>query len=215
MTKYGMLIQADKCIGCSTCTIACKDEFVGNAYAGYSGAQPATTYGVTPSTWPNQGSTLQMTVENGQNWINFGEQVNGTFPNVKARFVYEPCMQCDNPPCVAASTNSAVYARPDGIVLIDPTLSTNQTQLPASCPYGRIYWNDASSIAQKCTFCAHLVDQGKNPKCVDACPVTAIIFGDLSVATSTISKSIVSLNAQPLHPEYGTKPKVYYSGLIQ
>lgn len=211
-----MLIRADVCIGCSACAIVCKDEFVGNTYAGYSAAQPATTYGVTPSTWPNQASQLAMTVENGQTWMSFGEQTTGTFPNVKGRFVYEPCMQCDNAPCVAASTNNAVYTRPDGIVLIDPVLSQNQTQLAASCPYGRIYWNNGSAIAQKCTFCAHLLDQGQTaPKCVNACPVTALVFGNLNDPTSTISKQIVSLNAVPLHPEYGTKPKVYYSGLLQ
>ncbi len=214
MPKYGMLIQTAKCVGCSACTISCEDEFVGNDYPGYSSAQPATNYGVTPSTWPNQAPLLQMAVKNGQAWISFGEQVNGKFPNVKARFVYQPCMQCDNAPCVAASTNGAVYARPDGIVLIDSQKSVNQSQLPGLCPYGKLYWNSQQAIAQKCTFCAHLVDQAKNPKCVDACPVGAIMFGDLNDPNSNISKAIKSLNAQPLHPEYGTKPKVYYSGLL-
>jgi tetrathionate reductase subunit B len=214
MTKLGMLIETDKCIGCSGCLKSCKDEYIGNAYPPYSAAQPTPGYSVSPSTWPYQGSNLTMVVSHGQNWMEYSEVVKGTFPDIKMRYVYQPCMQCDNAPCQAAATNNAITTRADGIVLIDPQKSTNQAQLPGSCPYGRIYWNSATSIAQKCTFCAHLVDQGKNPRCVDACPVSAITFGDISDPNSAISKKISSLNAQPLNPEFGTKPKVYYSGLI-
>ncbi|MDG6907060.1 MAG: hypothetical protein JRN20_14905 [Nitrososphaerota archaeon] len=215
MTRYGMLIQAGKCVGCSVCTLSCKDEFIGNDYTGYSAAQPAPGYGYNPSEWPSQAPLLSLWYSPGQNWINYGKQIKGTFPNVQSKFAYTPCMQCDNAPCIAAATNNAVYQRPDGIVLIDPVLSQNQTQLPGSCPYGVIYWNPDKSIAQKCTMCAHLVDQGKNPKCVDSCPLGVILFGDISDPNSNISKQITATNAQPLHPEYGTKPKVYYSGLLQ
>jgi Fe-S-cluster-containing dehydrogenase component len=186
--KYGMLIQAEKCVGCSICTLACKDEFVGNDVAGYTAAQPTTAYGFNPSSWPNQSASLTLWVKQAQNWINYGKQVKGTFPNVQSRFVYQPCMQCENAPCVSAATDNAVYTRPDGIVLIDPQKSVNQSQIPGSCPYGRIYWNADKAIAQKCIFCAHLVDQGKNPKCVDACPLNVIIFGDLNDPNSDISK---------------------------
>jgi tetrathionate reductase subunit B len=209
-----MLIQADKCIGCSNCEFACKDEFVGNDYTGYSAAQPTTAYGVNPSTWPNQSATLSAWVKPGQTWMSYNEVTKGTFPNVQTRFIYQPCMQCDNAPCVTAAADNAVTTRPDGIVLIDPQKSTNQSQLPGSCPYGKIYWNAEQAISQKCTFCAHLVDQGKNPKCVDACHLGLILFGNLDDPNSSVSKAISSLNAQPLHPEYGTKPKVYYTGLI-
>jgi tetrathionate reductase subunit B len=228
-----MLIQADACIGCDVCLKACKDEFVGNDYSPYSAAQPNTAYGYGPNHtfgWPNTPSQASAWVAPGQNWLDVSEQVSGTFPDVKVRYLPLPCMQCDNAPCVVASrvvvcsgqdldlqdqcSLDAVYTRLDGIVLIDPQKSVNQPHLPASCPYGRIYWNAQASIAQKCTFCAHLIDEGKNPRCVEACPISAIVFGDLENPDSDISRRIQSLNAQPLHPEYGTKPKVYYSGLI-
>jgi Fe-S-cluster-containing dehydrogenase component len=211
--RYGLLIQNDKCIGCSVCTISCKDEFIGNAYTGYNAAQPSPAYGYNPSDWPSQAPSLTLWYSPGQNWINYGKQIAGTYPAVNSKFVYTPCMHCDNAPCVAAAKNNAVYTRPDGIVLIDPAKSSGQSTLPASCPYGVIYWNSAQNIAQKCTLCAHLVDQGQNPRCVDSCPQQVILFGDLNDPTSAISQQIAATKAQPLHPEYGTKPKVYYTVL--
>jgi Fe-S-cluster-containing dehydrogenase component len=56
-----------------------------------------------------------------------------------------------------------------------------------------------------------LIDAGKNPKCVDVCPMNAITFGDLDDPNSAVSKA--AKNAAALHPEYGTKPKVTYIGL--
>jgi len=120
---------------------------------------------------------------------------------------------CDNAPCIAASKNGDVYRRADGIVLIDPVLSYGDSNLPGTCPYGKIFWNSVTNIAQKCTFCAHLIDQGQSPKCVVQCHMSAITFGDLDTPTSAIAKLVATGTPQPLHPEYGTSSKVYYIGL--
>ena len=64
------------------------------------------------------------------------------------------------------------------------------------------------NIAQKCTFCAHLLDDGwKEPRCVDACPTEALRFGEEKDLKEWIDK------AEVLHPEYNAKPRVYYIGL--
>jgi Fe-S-cluster-containing dehydrogenase component len=210
-----MLIQTEMCLGCDVCLKACKAEFVGNDFATSAG-QPDTTYGFGPFQtygWPDTPSTAMPWVSHGQNWMDMAEVTTGTFPTIKTRYTPRPCMQCDNAPCVTAATNGAVTKRADGIVLIDPQKSVRQPQIVASCPYNRVYWNPSSLIPQKCTFCAHLVDAGQKPRCVDACPVAAITFGNLDDANSDISKKIVSLKAVPLNPEFGTNPKVYYSGL--
>jgi len=194
------------------CFSACKDEYVGNDFPPYSKSQPDTQYGYYgQDATPNGVSPGAAWVIPGQSWIKDTTIETGTYPNVKARFVYTPCMHCDNAPCITAAQNNAVYRRPDGIVIIDPQLSGGQNQIVDSCPYGRIYWNSALNIPQKCTMCAHLIDAGKNPKCVDSCPMNAITFGDLDDPNSKVSKPAAS--AAALHPEYGTKPKVTYIGL--
>ncbi len=60
-----------------------------------------------------------------------------------------------------------MYRRDDGIVIVDPEKAAGRKDLVSSCPYRRIYWNEEQQVAQKCTMCAHLLDQGwKEPRCV-------------------------------------------------
>ena len=212
MTRLGMVIDTTKCIGCDACFIACKDEYVGNIFPGYSAAQPQTQYGYYPGATPIDGgaANAKAWVINGQNWIVRTEVIRGTFPNVKQTTYPMLCLHCDACPLVANTPNGATYKRPDGIVIIDPDKAFGQTKLPSQCPYNEVFWNSASNIAQKCTMCAHLVDQGKNPKCVDVCPRSVFTFGDLDDPNSAVSKLVSQ--AQPLHPEYNTKPKITFIG---
>ena len=74
---------------------------------------------------------------------------------------------------------------------------------------GKLFWNEDLQIPQKCTGCAHLLDDGESPirvpRCMDNCPVGVIQFGELD--------ELDLQGAEVLHPEYGTKPHVYYKGL--
>ena len=214
MTRYGMVIDATACTGCDGCFIACKDEFVGNDFPPYTAAQPDTQYGYYPGATPLNGvESASVWVVHGQNWMKNTEVVRGTFPKVKVTTYPQPCMQCADAPCMNVATDGAVYRRPDGVVVFDPVRSVGQEQIVAACPYGAAYWNPVTKIPQKCTFCVHLVDAGQNPKCVDICHMSAIHFGNLDDPTSNVSKFLASSSAAPLHPEYGTKPQVFYVGL--
>jgi len=62
----------------------------------------------------------------------------------------------------------------------------------------------------KCTFCAHRVDEGLEPACVITCPTDARIFGDLEDENSNVSVLIRERNGQQPLPEAGTNPSVYY-----
>jgi tetrathionate reductase subunit B len=182
-----LLIDSNLCVGCHACQIACKDEFVENDWPPYSASQP----------------------DRGQFWMKVNQFERGTYPRVKLAYTMRPCMHCDNAPCIKAATGDAVYKRSDGIVIIDPVKAVGQKQIVDSCPYGVIYWNDSLNIPQKCTLCAHLLDRGwKEPRCVDACPSDAIIYGEYEDLKPTID----ARGAQPLAPELGTQPRVYYVG---
>lgn len=192
MTRYGMVIRTDRCNGCYDCVIACKDEFVGNEYPPYSAAQPDT----------------------GQFWMRMDERERGQYPYV-VKVAYTPvsCMGCKDAPCVKAATGGAVYAQRDGIVIIDPVKAKGQRQLVGACPYGVIFWNEKQDIAQKCTFCAHRVEKGMVPRCVESCPTDAIFFGDLDDPTSEVSKLVSSGKTEILKPELGLDTAVRYVGL--
>ena len=187
-----MVIDITRCNGCYNCFLACRDEYCGNEFPPYSASQPET----------------------GQSWMQIIEKESGKYPKVKVAFTPAPCMQCDDASCIKAAKEGAIYKRPDGIVIIDPEKSAGQKGLVSSCPYRVVFWNEARQIPQKCTFCAHLLDQGwKAPRCVEVCPTGALTFGDLDDANSDVAKLMKFGKVEVLHPEYGLKEKVAYVGL--
>jgi tetrathionate reductase subunit B len=213
MTRYGVLIEADRCIGCDVCVYACKDEFEDHAYPPYSAAQPVTQYGYSPKDYPEPSSKLTPWIKPGNFWINTQNVVSGKYPNISSVYIPKRCMECDDAPCIKASSNGAIYKSTEGLVIIDPVKSVGQKQLVDSCPYGQIYWNEEANMPQACTGCAHLIAKGKKPRCVESCPLGVMTFGDLDDANSDISHKISLLKAKQLNPELGTKPKIYYTGL--
>jgi tetrathionate reductase subunit B len=186
MGEKVFVIDINACVGCHNCFIACKDEFVDHAWLPYSESQP----------------------DSGPSWISVQEKERGQFPKVKTCYIPRLCMQCENPPCVKAAKNDAVFQREDQIVIIDPRKSKGQRQIAKTCPNGSIYWNEELSIPQKCTFCAHLLDQGwKEPRCVEVCPTQALRFGEKAEFSDVIAQ------AEQILPAYERKTLVYYIGL--
>lgn len=178
------VIDMAKCNGCYGCQLACKDEHVNNDWMPYAKPQPDT----------------------GHFWMRIEETVHGQVPKVKLEYRPVGCMHCDEPACVKAG-NGAVYKREDGLVVIDPVKAEGNKDLVNSCPYHTIYWNEEFNVAQKCTGCAHLVDEGQPPRCADFCATGALRFGDESEFAAEIAE------AEVLEPELGLKPRVYYLNL--
>jgi ferredoxin len=113
-----------------------------------------------------------------------------------------------------AAKDGAVYRRDDGIVMIDPDKAKGQDAIAAACPYGVIFWNAETQLAQKCTLCAHRLDEGeKLPRCVESCPTGALVFGDLDDPESEIAKLAATAETESLRPEFETDPLVRYIGL--
>ena len=79
----------------------------------------------------------------------------------------------------------------------------------SSCPYRVIFWNEAANIPQKCTFCAHLLDDGwSEPRCVEACPTEALVFGDLDDPESAVSKAMKSRGSHAPRVQAGRQGQV-------
>jgi Fe-S-cluster-containing dehydrogenase component len=180
-----MVIDVAKCNGCYSCVLACKDEHCGETFPGYTDAQPMT----------------------GQFWFNLLEKERGTYPKVKLSYTAMTCMHCRNAPCIEAAKEGAVYRRDDGIVIIDPKKAVGQKQIVSACPYRIIFWNEEKNLPQKCTLCAHLLDQGyQRPRCVEMCPTGALTFGNLEEIEDAKGKE----QPEALHPEYGCMERVLY-----
>ena len=173
------VIDQSICNGCYGCQIACKDEHCGNDWPGYQKPQPDT----------------------GHFWMKVLQQDHGQTPKVRVEYKPFMCMQCDDPKCAVAE---GVVKREDGLVLFDPELTVGKREIMEACPYGAVYWNDEFNIPQKCDGCAHLVDAGEIPHCVDLCATGALRFGDEEEFGDEL------FEATQIIPEDGCKPRVYY-----
>ncbi len=180
------IVNMEKCVGCYGCQVGCKDEHCGNDWSPYAKPQP----------------------EVGQFWMKVNQTERGALPHVKVSYQPVMCQHCEDAPCMKAAKDGAVYRRDDGLVLIDPEKAQGQKAIVDACPYHVVFWNDELQIPQKCTGCAHLLDGDGPltvPRCFDNCQVGVFEFGE----ESELDLSDVEV----LHPEYGTKPRVFYRGL--
>ncbi len=81
------------------------------------------------------------------------------------------CRQCEDPPCVSACPNQAIY-RDDELnrVMIRLNLCIGCRMCVAACPFGAMAFNKDRGFAFKCDLC-----DGK-PECVRVCEPKALDF---------------------------------------
>lgn len=189
-----IVVDLNRCNGCHNCQIACKDEHCGNDWSPITAAQPMT----------------------GQFWCRVDQRERGRVPVVKVTYTPTFCGMCEDAPCLKAAEDGAVYRRDDGLVIIDLEKAKGQRQLVDACPLGMIYYNDELDIAQKCTGCAHLLDDGwEEPRCVDACATGALRIMDDEEARKLDGVEVAdALEGLGAHVYYLNVPKRFIAGTI-
>jgi tetrathionate reductase subunit B len=182
------------CNGCYCCQVACKDEHVANDWTPYAKPQP----------------------DYGQFWLKIDEKTRGTVPKVKVTYTPMLCTHCEDAKCMESCKANAIYRREDGMIVIDPVKCTGCKLCPDTCPSGSIYFNDDLNIAQKCTGCSHLIDDGWDvPRCVDACPTEALRYGEESELKDLIAKSeLLNNGCGKGHVYYLNLPKKFVAGTV-
>jgi Fe-S-cluster-containing dehydrogenase component len=190
MKKWNLIIDCALCHDCNDCFLADKDEFVGNDFPPLSVAQP----------W------------SGHRWMNIHRKERGQVPIVQVVYLPQPCMHCDDAQCMKKAPEGTIYKREDGLVIIDPKKAKGHPEIVDACPYGSIYWNEEAEVAQKCTGCAHLLDEGwTETRCSQVCPTGAIrlVLAD----DKEMAKTIAAEGLQAYKADLGTKPRVLYKNL--
>jgi len=164
-------------MACYNCFMACKDEHCGFSTS-VSAPQP----------------------HEGQFWVNISSKERGD-DNRRVKTINVPvfCASMDTPAFNKAVEEGLMVRREDGIEYIDPKKAKGHKELVDISPVGGIFWNEELQLPQKCTMCAHLLDEGyKEPRCVEACPNGALFFGDLDDPNSDVSKVIAANKVTPL-----------------
>ncbi len=202
MSRFGMTIDLERCIGCHTCAIACK-------------AQNNVPMGML---WNR---ILTESEEDGL------DCPQGVYPNLTKSWRPVACQHCENAACVKVCPVGATYKDENGRVLIDYKLCIGCRFCMAACPYNARVFNwqkpvyqpgfsygDVAErpvgIVEKCSMCKELTDKNLKPACVAACPANARKFGDLDDENSEVSKLIRQKNSHQLLSELGTKPQTHY-----
>jgi Fe-S-cluster-containing dehydrogenase component len=188
--KWNMVIDIALCQDCNNCFLADKDEFVGNDWPPYSAAQPG----------------------HGHRWVNIKRKERGQYPLIDVAYLPLLCQHCGAAPCMNDSPAGTIYRREDGLVIIDPEKAKGHKEIVATCPYGVIYWNEEANLPQKCTGCAHLMDEGwTETRCSQVCPTEAITL--VLAEDEEMAKMVQSEKLEEYWPSLGTKPRVLFRNI--
>jgi Fe-S-cluster-containing hydrogenase components 1 len=198
--RWGILIETARCTSqCTACLTACAKE---HGLTGHN----------RPATDPHWIRKIQLTDKN-----------TGHMSNVPIM-----CQHCGNAQCVNVCPTGASMHRKDGIVLVDKHICIGCRYCITACPFkARGFVHESvtdqrpesprgKGSAEGCTMCAHLIDKGQLPACVDACAKSgnrAMLFGDLNDPTSDIAKRVVSLGGSALRRDLRTDPGIRYLGV--
>ena len=208
MARWGMAIDLFRCIGCHACTYACKTENTTG-----KGVFWTWVYDYEQGKYPNVFRSflpvLCMHCEDAPCRIVCPS--GATYKRADGIVAIDPnkCINCKA--CMVACPYHVRFENPEDTDLTKDGYQQQEQHVMRQ-----------PGIVEKCNFCKDRIEWGKahgltpgvewdaNPVCVNACPVNARTFGDLSDPDSEISRLISSQKGEVLHGEFGTSPSVFY-----
>ena len=179
--QYGFYIDTDKCTGCKTCQLSCKDNKNLSESVNYR-----RIYEYVGGDWQ----------ADGQAWTQ----------NVFSYYLSISCNHCDEPACVKACPSGAMHKRAqDGLVVINEDVCIGCKYCSMACPYDAPQYNAKKGHMTKCDGCHERVEQGLQPICVGSCPLRALEFGPIDKLRE---KYGTLAEVAPLPPANQTKPNL-------
>ncbi|MDR5672623.1 Fe-S-cluster-containing dehydrogenase component [Halalkaliarchaeum sp. AArc-CO] len=204
---WGMVIDLQKCVGCESCTVACKAE---------NRTPPGVSYNVVlereRGEYPNVSRTNLprpcMQCERPPCVQVCPVSATYRMDNGIVNLDYERCIGCRY--CMIACPYEARYFD-FGENYEDEFLENGEITSPE---YGvdRGPRDDSSPVGnvRKCNFCHHRLQRGEEPACVETCVGDARYMGNLDNTDSEVNRMAASPRAFQLKEKEGTDPNVYY-----
>ena len=222
MTRWGMVIDTDRCTGCNACVVACHEE------------NNIQTVGEE-----------QAAMGRAMHWLRIERYVEGEFPDARVRFRPVLCQHCGEAPCEPVCPVYATYHTPEGLNAMVYARCVGTRYCANNCPYTVRFFNwfdpewpepldrqlnpDVSpriaGVMEKCTFCVQRIQQAERtaaagereiadgeirPACAAACAAEVFTFGDLDDPESRASRLARSTRGHQLLGDLGTQPGVVY-----
>ena len=221
--KWTMIVDLDKCTGCSACVVACHAE----------NNVPVV-------------SEQEVIRGRGMHWMRIERYWEGEYPDVQARFIPVFCQQCGNAPCEPVCPVYASYHSENENLNVQVYNRCVGTRYCGNnCPYRVRFFNyrapdfdepleqqlnpdvtvRTAGVMEKCTFCIQRIRRAEEsavaehrslgpdevqPACAQACPTKALVFGDIYNPESTAAQMLPSERQAKLLEHLGTEPAVYY-----
>jgi phenylacetyl-CoA:acceptor oxidoreductase subunit 1 len=207
--RWGMVVDLNRCVGCQTCTIACK-----HANDTPPGVQWRRVLDVERGTFPNVERLFLVT----------GCQHCAEPPCVPVcptgataqradglvTMDYDTCIGCGY--CaVACPYQARTIVHDKSWYYGEPTAQEQ-----------KVRHDDRYGVANKCTFCIERIDEAAEsgltpgvdlshtPACVASCIAGALHFGDYANADSNVSRLTRDNANFQMHAELGTDPQIKY-----
>lgn len=214
MSKWGMVIDLQRCIGCWGCTVACKQKnflppgvFWNRLIISESGKYPIVSKRIFPVLCNHcEDAACVKACPSGASY----RRDDGV-----VLIDYDKCTGCRA--CVIACP----YQHRTFLNGRKKEYFPGQGLTPYEKLGEKLFPLQRGTVV-KCNLCIDRIDEGikkgltpgkdrkATPVCVNACSTKARIFGDLDDPTSEIVKVIKEKAGRQFHPEFGTNPSIYY-----
>ena len=195
MARYGIIVDLNRCTGCMTCVLACKEE-----------------NGTGPGIWWNRILEIENETLDHITYVRYACMHCDQPPCVDAcpegAISKRPdgIVLIDQEKCKAH--RECAKACPYGVIEINPDHDYFPGKKGENKGTAPAHQNHRPGKASKCTLCAHRIDAGKEPACVAGCPSRAMIFGDLDDPASPIREKL--WKSEALLPEEHAHPTTFY-----
>ncbi len=163
-SRFGVLTDLTRCVGCRACEGACND----------ANKLPA------PEVSFDDQSVFKQ--ERRPDWRAY--TVVNQYRNPKDKntpiFRKVQCFHCNEPACASACLVGAIKKTPEGAVLYDESICIGCRYCMAACPFSIPAYDYFSALKPKlvkCTMCHKRISNGDVPACVEACPEKVHTFG--------------------------------------
>jgi Fe-S-cluster-containing dehydrogenase component len=168
-----VIADPTRCVGCRRCELACTEFNDGKAQPSISRIKVARNANFGPK------------------GVYAGQSAQGNWGS--GLVVQDFCKQCPHPvPCANACPNDAIVVRPPlnaRVVDLDKCIGCKMCQ--RACPWEMMSFDPDTSKATKCFLC-----NGK-PKCVEACPASALSYAAWSDFTDKVPTRTVPIAFVP------------------